>query len=417
MVKWHDCKLGDLLEIKHGFAFLGEHFADAGTHIVLTPGNFFDEGGFKHKGDKEKWYNGPIPADYVLNDGDLIVAMTEQAEGLLGSSAIVPRSGLYLHNQRLGLVQIRDRKQADHHFVYYLFNSKPVRQQIRGSASGTKIRHTAPSRIASVKVSVPPLPVQRRIAGILSAYDELMENSQRRIRILESMARALYREWFVRFRFPGHERQPRVASPLGDIPKGWEVKTVPDCIHVNPRVVVPRDGEKPFVPMGCLSNDSMLITDIESRDGNSGAKFQNGDTLFARITPCLENGKTGFVQFLPDADSVACGSTEFIVLRSRTVTSEFVYCLARSDEFRGVAIKSMSGATGRQRVQEQCFDDFQIAQPPRALLDQFSAIVAQSFRLIYKLHLQIQNLRRTRDLLLPRLLSGQVELSTAEVSV
>jgi type I restriction enzyme S subunit len=181
-------------------------------------------------------------------------------------------------------------------------------------------------------------------------------------------------------------------------------------VYVNPRVIVPRNGEKPFVPMSCLSNDSMLISDIESRDGNSGAKFQNGDTLFARITPCLENGKTGFVQFMPDADAVACGSTEFIVLRSRTLTPEFVYCLARSDDFRGVAIKSMSGATGRQRVQEQCFDDFQIAHPPRALLDRFSAIVAPGFRLIHKLHLQIQNLRQTRDLLLPRLLSGQVEL-------
>jgi type I restriction enzyme S subunit len=410
MADWRDCKLGDLLQIKHGFAFLGEHFGSTGTHVVLTPGNFLEEGGFKEKSDKAKWYSGPVPSDYVLNKGDLIVAMTEQAEGLLGSSALIPRSGVYLHNQRLGLVQIRDRKQADQHFIYYLFNSKPVRQQIRGSASGTKIRHTAPSRIADVNVRVPPLPVQRRIAGILSAYDELMENSQRRIRLLEAMARALYREWFVHFRFPGHEKLPRVASPLDDIPQGWEVKRVPECVDINPRVVVPRDGEKPFVPMGCLSNDSMLITDLESRDGNSGAKFQNGDTLFARITPCLENGKTGFVQFLPDAQAVACGSTEFIVLRSRTLTPEFVYLLARGDEFRGVAIKSISGATGRQRVQEQCFDDFQIAQPPRVLLDRFAAIVAPSFRLIYKLHLQIQNLRRTRDLLLPRLLRGQVRI-------
>jgi type I restriction enzyme S subunit len=222
------------------------------------------------------------------------------------------------------------------------------------------------------------------------------------------MARALYREWFVHFRFPGHESHPRIASPLGEIPEGWEVKLVTEAVQVNPRVVVPRDGEKPFVPMGCLSNDSMLITDIESRDGNSGTKFQNGDTLFARITPCLENGKTAYVQFLPDAHSVAFGSTEFIVLRSATLTPEFVYCLARSDEFRGVAIKSMSGATGRQRVQERCFEDFQIAQPPLAVLEKFSSIVAPSFRLIYRLHLQIQNLRRTRDLLLPRLLSGQV---------
>ncbi len=259
-------------------------------------------------------------------------------------------------------------------------------------------------------VPLPPLPMQRRIASVLSAYDELIENSLRRIRLLEAMARALYREWFVHFRFPDHENHPRVPSPLGKLPEGWQTKRVPDCVHINPRIAVPRDGEKPFVPMGCLSNDSMLISDVESRDAHSGAKFQNGDTLIARITPCLENGKTGFVQFLTDPDAVACGSTEFIVLRSRTLTPEFVYCLARSDEFRGVAIKSMSGATGRQRVQEQCFQDFQIAQPPRTLLDQFSAIVAPSFHLIYKLHLQIQNLHRTRDLLLPRLLSGQVIL-------
>jgi type I restriction enzyme S subunit len=186
-------------------------------------------------------------------------------------------------------------------------------------------------------------------------------------------------------------------------------------VSINPRVVIPRDGEKPFVPMGCLANDSMLITDIECRAGNSGAKFQNGDTLFARITPCLENGKTGFVQFLSDAQSVAFGSTEFIVLRSNTLTPEFVYLLARSEAFRGVAIKSMTGASGRQRVQERCFDDFKIAHPPRALLDRFSAIVAPSFRMIQRLHLQIQNLRRTRDLLLPRLLSGQVEIKTEEV--
>ena len=233
MAEWCDCTLGNLVDVKHGYAFLGEHFGSAGSHIVLTPGNFFDEGGFKKKGDREKWYTGPIPEDYVLKEGDLIVAMTEQAEGLLGSSAIVPHGGLYLHNQRLGLVRLLDESKTDRRFVHYLFNSKPVRQQIRASASGVKIRHTAPSRIADVRVSVPALRQQQRIAGILSAYDELIENNQRRIQILETMARALYREWFVEFRFPGHERLPRVASRFGDIPKGWEIKTVADSFEIS----------------------------------------------------------------------------------------------------------------------------------------------------------------------------------------
>lgn len=417
MANVQECKLGDLLEVKHGFAFQGEFFSTSGTHVVLTPGNFLEEGGFKEVRDKAKWYNGPIPSEYVLRSGDLIVAMTEQAEGLLGSSAIVPLDGFYLHNQRLGLIQIKDQQRADILYLYYLFNTKTVRQQIRASATGTKIRHTAPSRIAEVKVKVPPLPEQKRIAGILSAYDELIENSQRRIKVLETMARNLYREWFVHYRYPGHENTPLIPSPLGEIPKGWEVKKLPECVLINPRITIPRDGEKLFVPMGCLSNEMMIISDIESRTGNSGAKFQNGDTLFARITPCLENGKTGFVQFLQDSAAVAFGSTEFIVLRSRTLTPEFVYCMARSDEFRGVAIKSMSGATGRQRVQEQCFDDYKMAQPPLYLLEQFSVIVAPSFQLIQKLHHQIQNLRKTRDLLLPRLLSGQIPLQTPATQV
>ena len=311
-------------------------------------------------------------------------------------------------NQQVNSVIVNENEH-DPFFVYHLLAT--FREELKANAGGAATPIINKTAFSEIEVNVPSLSVQQRIAGILSAYDELIENNQRRIQILETMASALYREWFVEFRFPGHEEIPRVASPLGDIPEGWEVKRLPEFVDVNPRVVVPRNGKKPFVPMGCLANDSMLITDIELRDGNSGAKFQNGDTLFARITPCLENGKTGFVQFLLDAKAVARGSTEFIVLRSRTLTPEFVYLLARSDEFRNLAIKSMTGASGRQRVQERCFDDFEITHPPHALLDRFSGIVEPSFRLIQELYLQIHNLRRTRNLLLPRLLSGQVALT------
>lgn len=294
----------------------------------------------------------------------------------------------------------------DARYLYYVISSPVFQSLAKGTKTGSAQPFLGLSQLRGHRIQFhSELTTQRRIARILSAYDELIENNERRIKVLEEMARALYREWFVHFRFPGHEKIRRVPSLLGDIPQGWQVKALCDCVHVNPRVNVPRKGEKPFVPMGCLSSDSMLISDIESREGNSGAKFQNGDTLFARITPCLENGKTGFVQFLPDQNAVAFGSTEFIVLRSETLTPELVYCIARSDEFRGVAIKSMSGATGRQRVREQCLEEFLIAQPPRALLHSFSAIVSPSFRLIYTLHLQSHKLRRTREMLLPRLLS------------
>lgn len=306
---------------------------------------------------------------------------------------------------------IPDPNKADVRFIKYCMDTLKLGMQ--GVSQGAAQDNLSVEKLLTFDFRVPPLPVQRNIAGILSAYDDLIENYERRIRLLETMARALYREWFIHFRFPGHAKLTRAALPLGDIPEGWEVKRVTECVYISPRVIVRREGEKPFVPMGCLSNDSMLIANIESREGNGGAKFQNSDTLFARITPCLENGKTGFVQFLSDAKAVAFGSTEFIVLRSRTLTPEFVYLLARSDEFRGIAIKSMTGATGRQRVQEQCFDDFKIAHPPPILLNRFSALVAPSFRLIYRMHLRIENLRRTRDLLLPRLLWGQLNAGKA----
>jgi len=319
-------------------------------------------------------------------------------------------------NQHVAIVRVSPEV-ADARFVLYCINSLHFKSRLLALAQGGATREAlTKTTIEDFEVLQPPLPTQRRIASILSAYDDLIENSQRRIKILETMARALYREWFVHCRFPGHENHPRVASPLGEIPEGWAVRSAPECVNINPRVPVPREGEKPFVPMGCLSNDSMLITDTETRAGNSGAKFQNGDTLFARITPCLENGKTGYVQFLPSATAVGFGSTEFIVLRSRTLTPEFVYLLARSDEFRGLAIKSMSGATGRQRVQERCFNDFRIVHPPRELLETFTSIVAPSFQLIFRLHSGIENLRRTRDLLLPRLLSGRIALDELEAA-
>jgi len=230
--RWRKLKLRDLIEVKHGYAFSSEHFAASGTHVVLTPGNFFEAGGFKDKGEGEKWYSGPIPPGYVLSKGDVIVAMTEQAEGLLGSSAIVPENRRYLHNQRLGLISVRDPQAVDLTFIYYLFNSREVRQQIRASSSGVKIRHTSPTRIGEVAVSVPPIADQCRIADILRTYDDLIENNLRRMRILEETSRALFNEWFVNLRFPGHRTAIGVAKNLS-VSQGWRIAKLAEVARVN----------------------------------------------------------------------------------------------------------------------------------------------------------------------------------------
>jgi type I restriction enzyme S subunit len=410
VASWRECRLGDLLEIKHGFAFLGEHFAVEGTHIVLTPGNFFDEGGFKHKGDKEKWYSGPIPSDYVLKKDDLIIAMTEQAEGLLGSSAIIPQSGLYLHNQRLGLVQVRDSQQVDKHFIYYLFNSKPVRQQIRGSASGTKIRHTAPSRIADVKVNVPAAPIQRRIAGILSAYDELIENSQRRIKILESMARALYREWFVHFRFPGHESVPKVPSPLGEIPQGWEAVSFTEIADVlsggTPKTSTPEywDGEIPFfTPRD--APDCFYVEDTDKHVTELGlskcaSQLYPPETVF--ITARGTVGKVALPS-VPMAMNQSC-----YALRGKPLISQRFMFLMTLQQVE--YLKTNTGGATFDTIVVDTFRRMQVAKPPLALIAAFTRNVDAVFEQVNTLQRQIQTLRRTRDLLLPRLLSGQIDV-------
>lgn len=285
---------------------------------------------------------------------------------------------------------------------------------ISGYITGAAQPKLSQGNLKRIKVRFPPYDTQIGISEVLSAYDDLIENNTRRIKILEEMAQTIYRGWFVKFRFPGHEKVRMTDSSLGPIPEGWEVKRASEAIEVNPRTKVPKDGEKPFVPMGSLLRDSMLIGQVELRIGNSGSKFRNGDTLFARITPCLENGKTGFVQFLPTNDDAGFGSTEFIVLRSKTLCPQFVYLMSRTDEFRGNAIKSMTGASGRQRVQVECFDKYLFPHPDQQTLSAFSDVMSILFRQINVLAKKNVVLHNARDLLLPRLISGDLSLDAVD---
>ncbi len=355
----------------------------------------------------KKWTRRLIP-----KRGDVILTR----EAPLGKVGKIRSDDQIFLGQRLYHFRTNPQK-LDADFLLYALLYDDLQGQIRGYGSGATVEHMRLEDVPCLEIYLPELLTQRKIAAILSAYDELIENNLRRIKILEEMAQNLYREWFVKFRFPGHEQARFVDSPLGMIPEGWEAKAVTTSIAVNPKVRVPKNGEKPFVSMGLLANNSMLICEVETRTGNSGSKFQNADTLFARITPCLENGKTGYVQFLSNDKAVAFGSTEFIVLRSLSLSPEFVYLLARSSEFRDNAIKSMSGATGRQRVSEKCFDNFVIAHPDQDTLSKFTIHIAPIFQQSFTLAKKNISLRRTRDMLLPRLISGEVDVSRLDIAI
>jgi type I restriction enzyme, S subunit len=330
-------------------------------------------------------------------------------EATLNRYAIIPEGFRGCLGRRLALIR-PDESKVDKRFLFYSFFSDEWRQTIANNTLiGSTVDRIPLTNFPEFPIRLPPLPTQRKIAGILSAYDDLIENNTRRIAILEEMAQRLYQEWFVHFRYPGHEDVPLVDSELGPIPEGWEVKRLGEVIAVNPRTVVPKEGLKPFVPMASLSENSMLIADITTREGNSGSKFMNGDTLLARITPCLENGKTGFVQFLPEPDAVAFGSTEFIVLRSVSVCPEFAYLLARSEEFRNQAIRSMTGATGRQRVQDEAIRNYLVVTPPQPIIGALIETTKPLFEQIWTLACGNSYLIAMRDLLLPRLLSTRCD--------
>jgi len=402
MKGWRKTTLGNVIHIKHGFAFKGKYFVNEPTqNILLTPGNFAIGGGFK--GDKLKYYDGPVPEDYILSEGDVLVTMTDLSKkaDTLGFSAKVPASSSlrYLHNQRLGYVSVLDDS-FDLGYLYWLMRTPFYQHFVAGSASGSTVKHTSPKKIYAYGFKYPPLPTQKKIARLLSRYDDLIENNLRRIGLLEELARETYREWFVRGRFPGWERASNKLVP----------RIFSDVVQVKPRTSVKAGTIAPYVPMGSLATNGMTIDPIDERAVKGGTKFKNGDTLFARITPCLENGKTGFVQFMDD-DQVATGSTEFIVFRETELCGRyFIYCLSRSDEFRGIAIKSMVGSDGRQRVNTDCFDGLEILISTPEVMMKFEDTTGPMFQLIRKLVVENQSLREVRDLLLPRLMAGVVDL-------
>jgi type I restriction enzyme S subunit len=186
--------LSNLLSVKHGFAFKSEYFTDAGEFILLTPGNFYEGGGYRDRGDKQKYYIGPMPTGYTLRKDDLLVAMTEQAPGLLGSPILIPESDKFLHNQRLGLVEVKPC--ADRLFLFHLFNTPAIRNLIQASSTGTKVKHTSPTKISSITIPVPPISLQREFARRVTAVEKLKTAQRAALAELDALFASLQHRAF-----------------------------------------------------------------------------------------------------------------------------------------------------------------------------------------------------------------------------
>ena len=341
----------------------------------------------------------------TVNRGDVILT----TRGTLGNVAYYSESVPFPHVRiNSGMVTIKsDPAELLSSYVYYYLKSDLFQSQVRALQSGAAQPQLPIRDIKKIKFNYPDLPTQQRIAAILSAYDDLIENNRRRIALLEQATRLLYREWFVHFRFPGHE----TAKFVDGLPVGWELVSSSVAMQINPKTVWDKTQSKQIrlFPMGALSKSGMSCNEsqFEYREKSTSVRFINGDTLFARITPCLENGKTGFASFLEDGE-VACGSTEFIIFREKMISKHFIYLMAREDGFRQNAITSMVGSSGRQRVQPSCFDKFMVSVPPEDVAYDFDSMVAPIFRQIQSAQKANQQLTKARDLLLPRLMDGRI---------
>jgi type I restriction enzyme, S subunit len=404
---WRTISLGDGIHIRHGFAFKSQYFSEDGKYIILTPGNFHEVGGFRARPGKDRAYTGNVPEDYILCQGDLIVAMTEQAPGLLGSSALIPEDDRYLHNQRLGLVDTIKPCVFDKTFLYYLFNTRSVRQQIRGSASGTKVRHTAPERIYRVKARVPDVEIQKKIGSVLRDYDDLIENNRRRIQLLEQAARLLYKEWFVHLRFPGHEH----VKIKDGMPEGWEKKKIEDvCQTVGGGTPSTRKTEywdggeiRWAVPTDVTRNDCLALLDTEKKITEAGLRSSSARILRSETILMTSRASVGFFALM---ESEACTNQGFINMVPHETWMR-MYML-HNLMWRVEEIRSNAGGTTYKEISKGRFRQMSIMVPARHVAELFEESAGQLLRQVRVLKKQQVKLVQARDLLLPRLMNGEI---------
>lgn len=321
-------------------------------------------------------------------------------------------------------------------FFYVLKYLRPYFIAIARNKQTTGLGHVTKADLEGIEVGLPPLSEQRAIAEILSALDDKIELNRRMNATLEAIARAIFKSWFVDFdpvrakmegRWRRGESLPGLPadlyhlfppsfedSPLGKIPKGWRMRELLDAFEINPTRSLPAGSEAPYLDMANMPTRSTRALDWINRRFTSGMKFISGDTLVARITPCLENGKTAFVDFLGEGQ-VGWGSTEYIVLRSKPpLPLEYSYFLARSDDFRAHAIANMTGTSGRQRVPPDCLKRFGVVIPPKPVAAEFGKLAHTTMLSIKAHEEESRTLAAIRDALLPKLISGEMRLNKAE---
>ncbi|MFC3393869.1 restriction endonuclease subunit S [Brenneria rubrifaciens] len=378
--------------------------------------------------------------------------------GTLGQVGLIPEDSKY-EEYVVSQSQLKmsfDIKRVDPYFVYYFLKSPLGQSRLLSNASQVGVPAIAQA-LTSVRAIEIPIPENRseqvRISSVLRSLDDKIDLNCGTNQTLEAMAQAIFKSWFVDFdpvkaritaieqgedplraamrtisgktdaeldQMPREHHDQLAAtaalfpeameeSELGEIPKGWEVVPASALIEFNPKEPLRKGTVAPYLDMASLPTSGSWAEPPVPREFGSGMRFRNGDALLARITPCLENGKSAFVQNLPD-ETVGWGSTEFIVMRSKNpVPREYAYLLVRHAAFREHAIRSMTGTSGRQRAQADAVAGFKVVSPSEiSVWFAFSHLLDSCFKVIKCQSEAVEKLAELRDILLPQLISGEL---------
>ncbi|ATU99061.1 restriction endonuclease subunit S [Aeromonas taiwanensis] len=429
--EWPLIPLRDFVDLLAGFAFKSTGYSDGQDDVRLLRGDNIAPGRVRWDGVKRWSRENAVGLErYALEPGDVVLAMDRPwiPAGLKVAQVQAADTPSYLVQR---VARIRPASREDCSFLFALLSTPEFESYIQNVTTGTAVPHISAKQILDFEFRLPPAYVRAKVGEIVAALNERITLLRETNTTLEAIAQALFKSWFVDFD-PVHARArgeqpaglaPEVAalfpdsfeeSALGMIPRGWSLSPLSEAYEINPTRKLKKGEMAPYLDMASVATSGHTVAEVADREMGSGTKFINGDTLLARITPCLENGKTAFVDFLAQ-EQTGWGSTEFVVLRPKAPLPTYHgYLLARHPAFREHAIQSMSGTSGRQRVQNDVLGRYLVTVPSEKVAMAFNDVISPLQQKSTENHRQAQTLANLRDTLLPRLISGQLRLPDAE---
>jgi len=414
---WKRTTLDNYITIKHGFAFKSDFFTNDGQYVLMTPGSFFESGGFRDQGIKTKYYAGEFPSGYLLKKDDLVIAMTEQADGLLGSAALIPENNKYLHNQRLGLVKVIEKERMSIKFLYCLYNSRYIRKQISEQSAGTKVKHTSPDKLIGVTALIPPIFEQQKIAQILFTWDKAIKKLEALIAAKQKRKKALMQQLLTgKKRFAEFVKSDGMQkTKFGTIPSDWQFLHIAE---VAKQLSVKNNAGHNLPVLSCTKHYGLVDSltyfgrQIFSED-TSTYKVAPRNT-FAYATNHIEEGSIGY-QNLYDEALISPMYTVFQT--KKNINDEFLYRVLKTELYRHIFEANTSASVDRRgSLRWNQFAAIKIPVPSIPEQQKIASCFAVTDKEIEMLKNHLIALKEQKKGLMQKLLTGKLRVKLEKES-